>query len=72
MSTGMNERLGSRRNAGLCGSCAHAKVIVSSRGSEFYLCQRSATDPRYPKYPALPVRACGGYEPAPTAPPATS
>jgi hypothetical protein len=28
----------------------------------FYLCQRSVTDPDFPKYPRIPVRACRGYE----------
>jgi len=48
--------------AGLCTSCVHAKVITSSRGSVFYLCQLSFTDPRFAKYPALPVLACSGYQ----------
>jgi hypothetical protein len=49
--------------AGLCASCVHARVITSSRGSAFSLCQRAATDPQFPRYPALPVRACPGYDP---------
>jgi hypothetical protein len=36
--------------------------IVSDRGSVFYLCGLSKTDPRFPKYPELPVLACVGYE----------
>jgi hypothetical protein len=32
-------------------------------GSQFYLCDRSRTDPRYPKYPPLPKLECEGYEP---------
>jgi hypothetical protein len=47
---------------GLCGSCRHQRVVVSGRGSRFSLCERSRTDSRYPRYPALPVRACAGYE----------
>jgi hypothetical protein len=47
--------------AGLCASCAHARRVESSRGSVFYLCERSAVDPRYPKYPRLPVLQCSGY-----------
>jgi hypothetical protein len=49
---------------GLCATCRHARVINSSRGSSFYLCQRSAVDPRFPKYPRLPVTHCAGYESA--------
>jgi len=51
------------RGAGLCGSCASAREIASSRGSSFLLCQRSATDDRYARYPRLPVLDCQGYEP---------
>jgi hypothetical protein len=47
---------------GLCGACAHARVIRSSRGSEFWLCERSQRDARFTKYPVLPVRACTGFE----------
>lgn len=52
---------------GLCGDCAHARLIDSGR-STFYLCQRSQTDPRFHRYPLLPVRACPGYQ-APDPPP---
>lgn len=48
---------------GLCAGCRHGREIRSDRGSVFWLCRRSATDPRFPRYPALPVRACPGYEP---------
>jgi hypothetical protein len=56
--------------AGLCASCRFAEIITSSRGSVFYLCTLSASDPRFQRYPVLPVRQCDGYEPAPPAPPA--
>jgi len=46
----------------LCASCTHMRRIVSDRGSVFYLCELSKTDPRFPKYPRLPVLACVGYE----------
>lgn len=52
---------------GLCAACAHCR-IVQTRRSTFYLCARSQTDARYPKYPPLPVVRCPGYEPAPDAP----
>lgn len=48
-------------NAGLCDSCMHQKLVRNTRGSEFSLCERSKTDPRYPKYPRLPVKRCAGY-----------
>jgi hypothetical protein len=28
----------------------------------FYLCRLSSTDARFPRYPALPVVSCQGYE----------
>ncbi len=49
--------------AGLCSTCQHAGLIESSKGSTFLLCELSKTDPRFPKYPRLPVLACSGYEP---------
>ena len=47
---------------GLCDSCIHQKVIRNTRGSSFSMCERSKTDPRYPKYPRVPVLECRGYE----------
>jgi hypothetical protein len=38
------------------------------RGSAFSLCERSKTDPSYPRYPRLPVLECGGHEPRPDDP----
>jgi hypothetical protein len=49
---------------GLCTTCTHARRIESERGSEFWLCQLSATNPRFPKYPRLPILTCPGYRPA--------
>ena len=51
---------------GLCGTCRHARVITSGRGSVFFLCRLSEVDPSFPRYPALPVLRCRGYEPDPT------
>ena len=50
---------------GLCESCVHAKEIPSVKGTTFIRCERSFTDPRFPRYPTLPVRTCAGYELAP-------
>jgi len=52
-----------RACAGLCADCVHARRIESDRGSRFYLCELSAVDPAYRKYPALPVMRCAGYQP---------
>lgn len=48
---------------GLCGRCRHARTTGNRRGSVFYMCGLSTTDPRFPKYPALPVLRCSGYAP---------
>ena len=50
------------QNVGLCAGCRHVDVVRSSR-STFYRCRRSFTDARFPKYPALPLLHCAGYEP---------
>ena len=49
---------------GLCIRCRHVEIVRSGRGSAFYLCGRSRVDPRFARYPALPVLVCPGYEPA--------
>lgn len=46
---------------GLCADCVHARRIESAHGSVFFLCELSLTDPRFPKYPPLPVVSCPGY-----------
>jgi hypothetical protein len=47
--------------AGLCASCRHARQVVTGKGSRFVLCELSRTDPRFPRYPQLPVLSCTGY-----------
>jgi hypothetical protein len=47
-----------QRRVGLCAVCDHMRRIESERGSIFYLCQRSADDPKFSKYPRLPVIQC--------------
>jgi hypothetical protein len=56
-----------RLEAGLCADCRHARRIASARGSTFHLCARAASDPRYARYPRLPVLHCPGHEPVPAA-----
>lgn len=48
--------------SGLCATCEHLRLLASRR-SVFVRCGLAAVDPRFPKYPPLPVRECGGYRP---------
>ena len=41
---------------------AHQRLVRSGRGSRFSLCERSFDDPRFPKYPRVPVLSCPGFE----------
>jgi hypothetical protein len=52
-----------RPHTGLCATCRHHRWIENRRGSSFLLCEKSAEDPRFRKYPPLPVLGCAGYEP---------
>ena len=52
---------------GLCADCVHARRLESAKGSQFLLCQLSQSDPRFPKYPRLPVLNCSGYKETPSA-----
>jgi hypothetical protein len=47
---------------GLCATCEHAQVIVSSKGSSFLLCGLAKVDHRFSKYPVLPVIECHGFQ----------
>jgi len=58
-----NILLRERSRAGLCADCLHARRIESARGSMFYLCERSGSDPAFAKYPQLPVMECSGQTP---------
>ena len=56
---------GSRAEAvGLCASCVHAHTQKSARGSVFWRCARAESDPRFLRYPPLPVVRCPGHEAA--------
>jgi hypothetical protein len=48
--------------AGLCAACRFHRLVPGAR-STFYLCDRSLTDPRFARYPQLPVLQCAGYVP---------
>ena len=45
---------------GLCATCRYQRSVAGAR-STFSLCERSFTDPRFLKYPPLPVVHCIGY-----------
>ncbi len=47
---------------GLCGTCVHAKLNETRRGTAYLRCTRAAWDARLPRYPGLPVTACPGFE----------
>jgi hypothetical protein len=50
--------------AGLCASCRHLQVLRSKR-STFVRCGLAEHDPRFERYPPLPIRLCPGHEPVP-------
>ena len=39
--------LSERSRAGLCADCLYARRVEAARGSIFYLCERSASDPAF-------------------------
>lgn len=47
---------------GLCADCVHRRLVASKR-STFLLCGLAEVDPRFPRYPPLPVVSCAGYRP---------
>lgn len=57
-----NSTHGAHGARGLCGDCRWARLVVNRRGSEFLLCGRQRIDPRFRKYPPLPVLSCAGFE----------
>lgn len=48
--------------AGLCEDCTQARWMKSEKGSVFIRCELALRDPRFEKYPRLPVIACAGYQ----------
>ena len=49
-------------HSGLCDDCRFKREITSDRGTVYIQCGKSFEDPRFPKYPRLPVLSCPGYE----------
>jgi hypothetical protein len=54
-------RPGEDTTVGLCASCRHSRRITSGKGSTFWYCRLAESNPRFPKYPSLPVLRCDGY-----------
>jgi hypothetical protein len=49
-------------NVGLCRTCHHAQQIPHPRDAGVYWrCLLADSDPRFAKYPRLPVLECSGY-----------
>jgi hypothetical protein len=61
----MDQTTSAGKAVGLCATCGNSRIVRSDRGSAFYRCLLSAGDPRFPKYPRLPVLVCPGYAAAP-------
>jgi len=56
---------------GLCATCRWVRIVTNRRGSVFYRCLRAdlePPDPRFVRYPPLPVLHCPGYERSETDP----
>jgi hypothetical protein len=49
---------------GVCFDCIHAQPAIPARRRQLIRCGLSATEPRFPEYPATPVRSCQGFRPA--------
>jgi hypothetical protein len=58
------EPSGARVDPGLCGTCRHRREQRNARGSSFLRCALADRDPRFRRYPPLPVVTCSGHEPA--------
>jgi hypothetical protein len=52
-----------RRRLGRCADCRFGRRVRTARGAEFLMCRRSEGDPRYARYPRLPVIRCEGHDP---------
>jgi hypothetical protein len=51
-----------RDEVGLCADCRFAAVQQTRRGATFWRCRRADEDPRFLRYPPLPVTRCVGFE----------
>ena len=51
-------------SVGLCFTCRWMRPVTNRRDSTFFRCLRADTDPRFARYPPLPMVVCSGYEEA--------
>ncbi len=49
-------------SVGLCSLCEHGRIVESSRGATFWLCEQSSHVPALQKYPALPRMKCESFD----------
>jgi hypothetical protein len=58
---------------GVCGSCRHASVKPTKRGTAYLRCTRAEWDERLVRYPRLPKSSCPGFTAAgpPSGPPSS-
>jgi hypothetical protein len=54
---------GSAAAIGLCATCSFGRLFRSGRGITYVSCERSRTDPAYPRFPSIPMLRCKGFEP---------
>lgn len=50
---------------GLCTDCVHAQLNHTKRATTYLRCLLAKTDPRFARYPQLPVLSCPGHQPRP-------
>ena len=63
MNEAANDEQARRKDGwGLCASCRHLVVVTTDRGSVFAQCGLAKVDPRFRKYPPLPVIVCSGHQ----------
>jgi predicted CoA-binding protein len=57
---GAGEARGAWDAVGLCRDCRHSRIVPAGANT-YWRCGLSASDPSFPRYPRLPVRACRGF-----------
>ena len=52
---------GAAERFGLCAGCRWGRFFRSGRDATYVSCERSRTEPEYPRFPAIPVVRCPGF-----------